>query len=530
MTGLAAGALAVVRDLAGDHVRHSTYFTGFPAGVPDTARFWAACLTEAITDPVAAAKARTVPWTGPDGQEGWAIDLLSLPSYGRYQHSFEEMLAAHEELIEALADRVTILDLAGPLEAEAQALYLRLAGSPVPLSVDDAGALRVLAGACAGGVQPDQAPVRESRAVINAARVRAAALPLVTTVTDVLRLACELSGADVSLQAPPRFRSLRRAWRAALMGALDQAAAPGTLAEVNPHAEMWKRLGERLHPHEWPQYPRAQAVFAAARGGQRPRSLAARVEESFAAGDAAAAAGRLAAAPGMLWRSADRVIRAAGPGDQAAVMAPAAGGRPAHRRAGPARRPGALPEPARRRGGAGLRQPQRPRLGRRRYPAAAGPLARRRPARGRGRRDHPAAPPHPGRHRHRHRGSGAAAVGQAAPGRAGDLPPRIGHPGRRGAAAVLHLLAASLPPDRLRPVRPVPRRGLGQPAEHLLDQPERQRRGTLRGHHRRPRARRGERVHQHPAHRAGTGIHHPPGPHLLRRRIRTKSRRCSSGT
>ena len=310
-----------MRELAGDHVRHNTYFTGFPAGVPDTASFWAACLTEAITGPAAAAKVETVPVTGPDGQEGWAIDLLSLPSYGRYQHSFEQMLAAHEELIEALANRVTILDLAGPLEAEAQALYLRLAGSPVPLSVDDTGALRVLAGACAGGVQPDQVPVRESRAVINAARVRAAAVPLVTTVTDVLRLACELSGADVSLQAPPRFGSLRRAWRAALMAALDQAAAPGTLAEVNPHAEIWKRLGERLHPHEWPQYPRAQAVFAAARGGHRPRSLNARVEQSLAAGDITAAAGRLAAAPGMLWRSADRVIRAAGPGDQAAVIA-----------------------------------------------------------------------------------------------------------------------------------------------------------------------------------------------------------------
>ena len=150
VTGLAAGALAVVRELAGDHVRHNTYFTGFPAGVPDTARFWAACLTEAITDPAAAAKARTVP----DGQEGWAIDLLSLPSYGRYQHSFEQMLAAHEELIEALADRVTILDLAEPLETEAQALYLRLAASPVPCRP-------MTPGRC--GSWPGRAPAGSSR-------------------------------------------------------------------------------------------------------------------------------------------------------------------------------------------------------------------------------------------------------------------------------------------------------------------------------------------------------------------------------
>ena len=140
------------------------------------------------------------------------------------------MLAAHDELIPAVSDRVTVLHLGGTLDDEAQELYLRLAASAVPLSADDTDAPRLLAQWCADTVfadtgQPDDIPVRESRAVINAARLRAGLPPLVTTVTDVLRLARELSGGDVSLREPTRFVSLRRREHEALLAALDGVAA-----------------------------------------------------------------------------------------------------------------------------------------------------------------------------------------------------------------------------------------------------------------------------------------------------------------
>ena len=135
-------------------------------------------------------------------------------------------------------------------------------------------------------------PVRESRAIINAVRVRANAAPLVTTVTDVLRLACELSGGDASLRTATRFRSLPRRQRETLVAALDAAIGADTpkLADVNQHAERWKRLGERIHPHEFDRYPQAQAVFAVARGEKRARSLAGQVELAFADGNVRAAA------------------------------------------------------------------------------------------------------------------------------------------------------------------------------------------------------------------------------------------------
>jgi hypothetical protein len=231
------------------------------------------------------------------------------------------MLAAHDELVPAASDRLTVLHLGGALDDEARDLYLRLAGSAVPLSADDTGALRLLAQWCAGPVfgdtvQPGEIPVRESRAVINAARLRAGLPPLVTTVTtvtDVLRLACELSGGDVSLREPTRFTSLRRREREALLMALDAGAAGPKLADVGLYAERWKRLGERLHPHEFPRYPRAADAFAVARGQVSVPSFGGQVEACFAGPepDVARAVGLLRTAPGRLWRSADRLFRAA---------------------------------------------------------------------------------------------------------------------------------------------------------------------------------------------------------------------------
>ena len=57
------------------------------------------------------------------------------------------------------------------------------------------------------------------------------------------------------------------------------------MRENRPTPGACKRLGERLHPHEYPEPPHAQDVFAVARGDRRVRSLAGRVELALAAGD-----------------------------------------------------------------------------------------------------------------------------------------------------------------------------------------------------------------------------------------------------
>jgi hypothetical protein len=297
--------LRAVRELVGDHVRHNVYFVDFPANVPDTLEFWAACIADALKDERSAGNiARQL--------ADRFVNLLDLPRYGRYQHTYEEMLAAHDELVPAAADRVTVLALGGTFAEESHALYLALAGSPVPLVESDLALLGALAELHVSDAQPDEVPMRENRALINRARVPHDMPLMVDTATDVLRLACALSDGDVTLSTPTRLRSLRRPERRRLLAALDDVirASPAKLADVRRHAEPFKRLGERLHPHEYPQWEAAQNVFAVARGEREARSLGGRVELALADGDVSAAVRLLTNAPGMLLRAVDRLARA----------------------------------------------------------------------------------------------------------------------------------------------------------------------------------------------------------------------------
>ncbi|MFF2348559.1 hypothetical protein ACFVVL_02140 [Kitasatospora sp. NPDC058115] len=311
--------LPTVRELSGDHVRHNAYFVDFPAHVPDTVDFWARCIGEALADDDT--REHTLAQL-----DAGVVDLLTLPRYGRYQHTYAELLAAHDELIAAAGDRLTVLHPGGPLEDELTALYLALAGSATPLGEEALRDLGELAGHCAHGPQPGAIPVRENRAVVNRARLDAGADLLLDTVTDVLRLACALSDGDVTLARPTRFRPFSRPVRRALIAGLDAvvAAAPAKLGDVGAHREMFKRLGERLHPHEYPGRPHAAEVFAVARGEREARSFDSRVEEAFGAGDVAAAVRLLSAAPGKLFRALDRLLRACATEEQRGTVVAAA--------------------------------------------------------------------------------------------------------------------------------------------------------------------------------------------------------------
>ncbi|MEU9763899.1 hypothetical protein AB0D98_30175 [Streptomyces sp. NPDC047987] len=302
----AVRTLETVRAMVGDHVQHNAYFIDFPANVPDTYGFWHQCVAQALADD--ASREGTV-----DQLRSGVVDLLTLPSYGTYQHTYAAMLAVHDELIAAAGDRVTVLHLGGALDDEISALYLGLAGSTTPLGDEVLLDLAALAGHCVDGPQPEAIPVRENRAVVNRARLEAGADLLVDTVTDVLRLACALSNGDVTLTEPTRFRSPSRRVRRALLAGLDAvvAASPAKLADVAAHSEAFKRLGERLHAHEYQaRWPHAADVFAVARGEREARSFDSRVEELLGAGDVTGAVRLLTAAPGKLFRSLDRLLRA----------------------------------------------------------------------------------------------------------------------------------------------------------------------------------------------------------------------------
>ncbi|ANZ37887.1 hypothetical protein BBK82_19310 [Lentzea guizhouensis] len=290
-----------VRTLVGDDVQHNPYFKDFPHGVPDTADFWVYCLHDALL--------KHVP--GDELAANGVLNLLAMPAYGTRQHTYEDLLAAHDLLITSFKDRVSVLHLGGTEEEETRRLYLELATSSTPLNPADLELLAELAQQT--NEWPAVIPMRENRAVINAARLLRGAPLRVDTVTDVLRLACRASGGDVTLVEPTRFRSFCRPERRLIMAALDEVVAdnPGKLGDVRQRREAWKRLGERLHPHEYGHLPHAQDVFAVARGNKVVRSFAGRTELAFQDDDIRRATEVLSQAPGMLIRQTDRLLRTA---------------------------------------------------------------------------------------------------------------------------------------------------------------------------------------------------------------------------
>ncbi len=195
VTDVARTILAAVKELVGDHVQHNVYFINFPQDVPDTLDFW---------------------WT-----EIFRLLLTGQTRYGRYQHSYQDMLAFHDEFITSIKDRVTVLQLGKTLPEETLDLYHMLAGSSIPLNDADRNLVKELAEVCLTDPQPESIPIRETKAVINLVRINNNQPVLVDTVTDILRLACALSGGDVTLQEITKFSSFGRPTRRILLNALN---------------------------------------------------------------------------------------------------------------------------------------------------------------------------------------------------------------------------------------------------------------------------------------------------------------------
>lgn len=163
---------------------------------------------------------------------------------------------------------------------------------------------------------PEIIPYKENMAYIGVCYLRYAPLPDITllhryfhTGTDVLRLAVALSDGDISLKRNVRFRSFSRKERRILMGLFSEAS--GLLEEMHKRAEVFKRLGERLHPGEFQaeQYTRVRNAFGKIRAGKPVGHFAGRVEAALLRKDSKEALQILKARPGELARRLDVLLR-----------------------------------------------------------------------------------------------------------------------------------------------------------------------------------------------------------------------------
>ncbi|SFJ80828.1 MXAN_6230/SCO0854 family RING domain-containing protein [Streptomyces pini] len=162
--------------------------------------------------------------------------------------------------------------------AAARAVLAGLLARRTPLSPQDRDDLTALLPHTGPGLDwlPEEIPVRETRAAVLAALLRAPETAAsarevlrdhLDTATDVLRLMWAYSGGEPDLLEPPRLRSLPRPLRRELLGVLDALPPESVAEDMLRRPPAWKRAGEVLHPFEYRnRFPRAAAAFAAVRG------------------------------------------------------------------------------------------------------------------------------------------------------------------------------------------------------------------------------------------------------------------------
>jgi len=292
--------LESVAELVGDSIKHNVYFKQFPINVPDTEEFWMGCLISAL----GIGRGTVLALRRTDN-----LNLLELPEYGRYLHSYDEMVQAHSEFEQPLSQKFKILHLGDNLRTEVEILFGALAGSQVPLNGDD----RVLLANLAENLQMDAVdiPVRENRAIINAARIKSGRDPLVTTINDVLRLACAISDGDVTLTTKTKFKKFSRAERRILCKAISDLNKTTSVdwSDVNRYSEQWKRFGSYLHPKEHDaKYPFCTVPFTQAHK-LIAKTRMSKVNTFMKDGEVTEAVQALVPAPGMFVRNLDWMLR-----------------------------------------------------------------------------------------------------------------------------------------------------------------------------------------------------------------------------
>lgn len=289
-------------EMVGGHVRHNVYFKDFPNNIPDTETFWAECIIHAIRHNGLHKVVDSI--IIHDG-----INLLDLPMYGRYQHTFEDLVEGSEKFIPAVSDRLTIFNLGKTPDEETVDLYYSLLFSTVPLNDTDRVLLEKLISVpvCRKIRIIKKIPVRENKAYLNAFKILNNQKTIqIDTYTDVLRVAAALSNGDVTLATRVRFKSFKNYVRRGILTALNTVDST-KLPDIHRHTEVWKRLGERLHPRESDK--NAFKVFEVARGVREARTLNSFIQEAFDQKKPEVALAHMRKAPGVLFRNLDWVIR-----------------------------------------------------------------------------------------------------------------------------------------------------------------------------------------------------------------------------
>ena len=235
------------------------------------------------------------------GQPGYVI----LPSYPK----------AEREPLQDQA-RLKVIDLGS--EADFERIFTGLVGSNGSLSDDDKAIVAWFVeeyGDDLLRLLPPEIPQKENLALLAGLLLKRSEptylLPHLKTATDVLRVAAVMSGGDVSLAAPTKFRKFSRRERRFLLRALEDC---GEITEdMLRWRGYWVRLGEILHPFEYKdRYTKVYEAFDTIRNDKPFASFNSKVEAGLKGREFGPVIELLRQRPGVFARRLDHLLRLGG--------------------------------------------------------------------------------------------------------------------------------------------------------------------------------------------------------------------------
>jgi hypothetical protein len=133
------------------------------------------------------------------------------------------------------------------------------------------------------------------------------------TPTDVLRVAVALSGGDVSLFKPSKFKNFSRPIRKFLLSILElfhhNKSKEDILSEMNKYRSRWVKLGEFLHPGDYNFLRNTYDTFSALRSKHPIRTFNSKVEVGIINDKILSVIKLLKTRPGEFARRLDHLIR-----------------------------------------------------------------------------------------------------------------------------------------------------------------------------------------------------------------------------
>lgn len=220
-----------------------------------------------------------------------------------------------------LTERTDLKVLNLGTEREFERIFMRLVGSNTSISPQDKDDVAWFISHYKDDIElmlPHAIPHRETKAFVCAklieftSKARQRVPALCDTATDVLRLAVAMSGGDVSLQLPVKFRRFSRPERRMLLLTLE--AQKNHVEDMLRWKGRWIRLGERLHPGEMKnRFPKAAQAFDVLRNKLPAETFNSRLESALEKKDISQIVSMLKSRPGEFARRLDHVLRLSPP-------------------------------------------------------------------------------------------------------------------------------------------------------------------------------------------------------------------------